>query len=447
MPKYSKAAEVKEIKRPKKMIETIRGMKDLIPGDQKYWDYLEGIVTKFAHSYSFRKVQTPVLENPQLYSKIFHKKGKADDDSFLVEASNGEKLVLRPDLTVPMVRSYFEHALEQSNYTVKLYSSGPVFRQEAKGRSGEWRSAHQLACYIFDEKNPLADVQVIMFSYQVLREAGFSVTVSINSMGCSECRDQYKEALLSYYRGKKKLLCQGCQESMAKAPLYVLDCSEDACSGLKKDAPQSLDWLCAACKDHFMKVLECLDEVGISYALNPYLVSGLDMHAKVVFEIIENSQLENSVVKPVVLGAGGRYDELINKMMGVDVALVGFTLMMESSIKRIRQLQLEVLELGNPDIFVAQLGDVAKKRALALFEQLRRDGISVSESFAKDNLKAQLELATRLGVKFALILGQKEILDGTIIIRDMDGGVQEIVDFNKVILEIKKRLRKMESAK
>ncbi len=438
MKRIQKEPIKKKKKTTRKYLQTVKGMKDLLPQDHKYWDFLEKSIVNLAKDYSFKKIMTPVLEHPNLFSKGLTKKSDIVKDLFLFD-SEEESLCLRPELTLPIIRSYIEHNMAQLPHPLKLYSIGPVYKQKG-GKYKEARQLHQLGCFIIGEDSPIADVQVILFLFNILKPFDFNLSVNINSTGCEDCRDKYREALSGYYKGKKKLLCEQCQSNIAKSPLYILNCYEECCCQLKVDAPQSVDWLCEKCKQHFIKVLEALDELDIPYVLNPYIVSGFDFRAKTVFEIVENPANEGGT--PLILGAGARHDELTRKLGGESTPLVSTSFIFESVIKRIRQCDSDVFDFSQPDVFVAQIGEMAKRKSLVLFESLRKEGISIAEGFSKDDLRTQFEMAMKLDVKYTLILGQKEILDGTIIIRDMDGGVQEIIDFDKVALELKKRLGK-----
>jgi histidyl-tRNA synthetase len=207
---------------------------------------------------------------------------------------------------------------------------------------------------------------------------------------------------------------------------------------MRAEAPQIVDSLCEPCRDHFVKVLEYLDELGVNYNLEPFLVRGLDYYNRTVFEI--SSTDEDSESRQGSLGGGGRYDELVEYMGGRPTPACGFGIGIERTIMKIKEKNIAVKEDAEVDLFIAQLGELPRRRAMVLFEELRRAGFRVGQLFSKDSLKIQLEEANRLGVKYSLILGQKELSDGTILIRDMESGVQEIIDLNKVRAEMGKRL-------
>lgn len=209
---------------------------------------------------------------------------------------------------------------------------------------------------------------------------------------------------------------------------------------MKGDAPQLVDNLCEPCRNHFMKVLDYLDEMDVPYFLNHALVRGLDYYTKTVFEFLLEDDEEES--RQNSLGGGGRYDGLVEEIGGRPTPACGIAMGTERIINALKAKAIEVPLISEFDIFVAQLGEEAKKKSLVLFEELRAAGFHVAENLAKEGLKAQLETANKLNVKFSLILGHKEIMDGTIMIRDMENGIQEIVDLRKVVPELKKRLDK-----
>ena len=227
---------------------------------------------------------------------------------------------------------------------------------------------------------------------------------------------------------------------MGKNPLRLLDCKKPSCQFIKNEAPQIIDWLDEECKNHFLKVVDYLDELDISYKLNPYLVRGLDYYTQTVFEIWPSEKEEGS---QSALGGGGRYDGLIELLGGRPTPACGVSVGVERIVTQLRQKELTIPTEAAPEVFLAQIGDQAKIKALLLFEQLRKEKIKAIENFSKDSLKSQLELANKLKVKYALILGQKEVMDGTILIRDMESGVQEIIDFKKTVNELKRKLADM----
>ncbi|HOF79527.1 MAG TPA: histidine--tRNA ligase [bacterium] len=420
----------------------LKGMKDVLPGDYPVWDFVLRTAFRLADFHGFERVDTPVLENLSLYERS---SGRTSDivtkEMYSFVDKSGDRIALRPEATPGVVRSYIEHGWLNLPQPVKTLWYGPLFRHD-KPQLGRYRQHHQINFDIFGEASPLADVQVIFLAHQIVSDLGIKAQVDINSLGCSDCRPNYINKLLAYYREKKHRdqLCQDCRKRLLKNPLRVLDCKEPACINVAREAPQMVDYLCDPCKQHFVKILEFLDGLSVPYNLNSQLVRGLDYYTRTVFELVVPSQ---TAERPLSLGGGGRYDQLVEYLGGRPTPACGFALGVERLILQLDENHVKVAtSQDQPDIFLAQLGDGARLKSLLLFEELRQVGLTIRQSFTKDSLKAQLALASQVGAKYTLIIGQKELLDGTILLRDMESGSQEVLDFKKVKTIMAKRLGK-----
>ncbi len=441
--KASKKTKVKTKKEKKiKSFSRLRGMKDVLFDDYKYWELVIKKASDLAKMYGFKRIEIPILEKAELYERS---SGKTSDvvskEMYIFVDKNKEKVALRPEATPGLVRAYIEHGMFNLPQPVKMFFWGPLFRHE-KPQSGRLRQHTQFDLEMFGEASPVADAQLINIAYNFFKELQIDVQIQINSIGCKECRGEYIKKLLSFYkeRGKRSKLCKDCKKRITKNPLRLLDCKEQSCIKVREGAPQIVDMLCEECRQHFIRVLEYLDELDVPYNLNPFLVRGLDYYTKTVFEITPIIDDEKEAKRQISLGGGGRYDDLVEFMGGRPTPACGFGIGIERTILKIKEKNIP-LDSGEKDIvFVAQLGDQARRKAMILFEELRRAGFNVRQSFTKDSLKQQLEEANRLKAKLCLILGQKELLDETILIRDMDSGVQEVVDYKKISSEIEKRL-------
>lgn len=430
-----------EPKPKKKVARLVKGMKDLLPEEQNYWSFVNKTAERLALEYGFMRLDTPVLEETNLFIRSI---GKQTDvvqkEMFSFKDKGGSNLTLRPEFTAGLARAYIEHGMINQPQPVKLFTIGALFRHE-KPQAGRYRQFHQFDVEVIGDEKPVIDAQVILLGYQYFKELGLDVNVQINSVGCKECRPKYVSALQQYYKGKRKVLCEDCKKRVTKNPLRLLDCKEEDCQELKAEAPQIVDWLCGNCKDHFMTVLDYLDEVNVPYLLNPYIVRGLDYYTQTAFEYFVAEEDEQKA--SLALGGGGRYDSLISMLGGREhTPAVGMALGLERVILALKQKEIQPPAVQKAEVFLAQLGNQARKKALHLFEELRAAGIVVVENFGKENLKAQLELANKHNVTYTLILGEKELMDETILIRDMDGGVQETIPLMKVVAEMKKRLKK-----
>jgi len=418
--------------------QLLRGFKDILPVDQPYWQFIKKTAESFANGYGFSQIDPPILEEAALFIRSIGKQTDIVEKEMFSFTDQGQGLVvLRPEFTASVMRAYINHGMVNLPQPVKFYYFGPAFRRE-RPQSGRQRQFYQFGFEVTGDINPVIDAQVIGIMNNFFKQIGLSqISIQINSIGCPDCRKAYIQELTNYYRSKRKMLCEDCKKRITKNPLRLLDCKKPSCQFVKAEAPQIVDWLDDECKQHFMKVVEYLDELNISYKLNPYLVRGLDYYTKTVFEIWPTEKEESA---QSALGGGGRYDGLVELLGGRPTPSVGVSVGVERVISQLRQKEAVLPVEPAPEIFLAQIGDQAKIKALVLFEQLRQENIKVAENFAKDSLKSQLELANKLQVRYALILGQKEVMDGTILVRDMESGVQEVINFNKTVQELKKKL-------
>lgn len=451
----------------------LRGFKDVLPEEQKYWDFVRSKVEKIAMVYGFGKIETPILEETALFKRAVGEETDIVEKEMFAFADQGDEPVcLRPEATASVVRAYIEHGMLNRPQPVKLWYWGPMFRHD-RPQAGRFRQFTQFGFEVIGADDAVIDAQLILLFYKICEELKLNVNVQINSIGCPECRPEYRRALIEYLRIKKNFLCDDCKNRLDKNPLRVLDCKNEECRRLVAEAPQIIDFLCDDCKNHFIRVLEALEECGVPYNLNAKLVRGLDYYTKTVFEIWPDQKTEAGNQKPeddqrtgeeysnnrvdlnneesnktkddlgnLALGGGGRYDGLAKILGARDcVPASGFAAGLERIVMMLKKQNIKIPPEKSVEVFLAQLGDQAKKISLKLFEALRKGGVKVAENLSKDGLRAQLEQADGLKVKYTIIIGQKEVLDKTIIIRDMENGVQEMADLERAVEEVKKRLK------
>ncbi|HAJ44636.1 TPA: histidine--tRNA ligase [Candidatus Azambacteria bacterium] len=417
-----------------------KGMNDALPGVQKYWEKFFKVGKELALFYGFETIETPILEHAELFKKgIGLNTDVVGHEMYTLKTKGGDFLALRPELTASVVRAYIENGFANQPQPIKFFHFGPVFRHESS-QSGRYRQFHQADFDIIGEVDPVVDAQVIQSVYAVLSELGLKgLSVHINSIGDRSCWNKYRDELKSYYRNKLNHLCKNCKNRYKENPLRMLDCKDEGCAVLKASAPNSVDFLDKSCHDHFKLVLEFLDELNIPYVLDPYLVRGLDYYTRTVFEIMP----EDASGSQITLASGGRYDYLVAQLGGKPAPAVGGSIGIERAVNEMRRQDVKVNAVKpRTRIFLAQIGDLAKKKSLKLFEEFRKNNIGASESFGRDSIKAQLRVADRLGAELALIIGQKEALDNTVILREMQSGTQEIIPIAKIIDAVKKRLKK-----
>ncbi|MBU0531263.1 MAG: histidine--tRNA ligase [Candidatus Uhrbacteria bacterium] len=439
--KTKEETEDKQEEKPKKRIKTpelLRGFRDLLPEEQPYWDFLRSTVRGIADSYSFQRLVTPVIEDKDLFIRTVGKQTDiVEKEMYQFETPGGEKVALRPEMTASFARAYINHGMLDRPQPVKLWDMGPLFRHD-RPQAGRYRQFNQFNFEVFGSEEPIIDAQLMVLLHSIFKELGLDVVMQVNSIGTPQTRQEYKVELVAYYRSNRARICDECKRRLQKNPLRLLDCKEEGCQEVRAEAPMIVDWLDEDSKNHFMQVLEFLDEIEVPYVLNPHLVRGLDYYNRTVFEVYLAK--EDNGRSQSALGGGGRYDGLIELLGGREgTPGCGFAVGMERVVAALREQEVSI-PVRRPDIFFAQLGDAARRRGLKIFEDFRQAGIHVSEAFGKGALKSQLDLANKLEVAYTIILGQKEVLDDTIIIRDMDSGSQEIIDAKKVVEILKKKL-------
>lgn len=413
-----------------------KGMHDIVPEDQPTWEKIRQTARDIAESFNFSRIDTPIMEMSDIFERSL---GEATDiiekQMFFVKTKGGDKMVLRPEGTAPVMRAYYEHNLSKLGHPAKIYYFGPMFRYE-QPQAGRFRQFHQAGFEILGgESDPVYDAEIMLAAFRFLEDAKVkNLTIRINSIGCLKCRSGYVKKLEAYYRKFQKKVCKDCQHRLDTNPLRLLDCKNEICQPIKAEAPIMLDHLCDSCKTHFKKVLEYLDELGLPYMMDSYLVRGLDYYNRTVFEIF--SEGFNFAV-----AGGGRYDYLAEMLKIGKLSAIGASVGIERVVEILKATGKAALPKNPARVFLIHMGDEAKKKGLSLVEEFRSAHVKVSESFGKDSLKSQLRVADKEKADIALILGQKEVFEESIIIRDMKNSAQETVPLKKVVEEVKKRLK------
>ncbi|MBU0596987.1 histidine--tRNA ligase [Patescibacteria group bacterium] len=443
-PKTKKVSET----RANKLIKTptlLRGFKDIMPKDQDYWKQSYHTAEGICEAYGYNWMETPILEEASLFVRSVGKGTDiVDKEMYIFEDRDGSKVALRPEATASVVRAYIGHGLHTTTQPVKVWYWGPMFRHD-RPQAGRFRELHQFGCENIGVHEPVIDAELISVAYNFLNDLGVACTVHINSIGTAEDRERYVIELVGYLRSKRSYLCEDCRRRINKNPMRCLDCKQESCQPVIEEAPQIIDWLSDASKTFFMTVLEYLDEINIPYVLDSTLVRGLDYYTDTVFEIYEEQKGEEKSQN--ALCGGGRYNGLVEQLGGPPTPGCGFAVGLERVVSVLRRQTEKDVEgeekiLSGPKIFFAHLGDQARRQSLRIIEDLRRSGYVVRHNLGKSSLKSQMEIANKYGVTHTLILGQKEVQDGTIIIRDMESGIQEIVDQKKISHEVKKIVEK-----
>lgn len=417
-------------------LQTVSGFRDRLGAEQQWWGYFQEVAFELMEKYNFLLVHPASVEYTTAFTRSYGKDHPLVQDNLLtVLDPRHEHISLRPSFDVSYMRAYYNRHKQDFENGVPIehwYSIGSTF-----GEQFEPREKLEMHMGVIGNDHPVVDAECTVAAYRYLQALGFNqIQVLVNSVGGDQSQQAYKQELVAYYKDRKKEVCQKCQPLIGKSALQILGCETTECKEVNLEVPQSVDWLVDDDKEHFIRVLEYLDELEIPYMLSPELVPYQEYRHKTLIALKVTSE-EGA---DYILARGGRADGLGSDSMEMNLPMMNMTINLDRCLTATRSMKMSIPVERLPQVFVAQLGDDAKKRALGLREELHAAGLKTIEHYGKDSLKEQLEQAVELGVKYTCILGQKEILDGTILIRDMDGGIQEAVPLNKLIPEIKKRL-------
>ncbi len=419
----------------KQQFQSVRGMYDILPDRRQLFDYVMNTFAKAAEEAAYGRIETPLLEEEALFVRsVGTGTDVADKELYAFEDRGGKRLALRPEGTAGVIRAYIEHGMGSLPQPQRLYYFAEMFRYD-RPQEGRYRQHKQMGAEVIGDANPSADAQLIMLLQRVFKRLRLpNLALQINSIGDANCRPKYKKALVDYLEANVKQLAEVDRERLKKNPLRVLDSKEPSTQVILADAPQTLNYLCDDCQKHFAGVLEYLDDLGVTYELNHLLVRGLDYYTRTVFEFY--GEREGSQAS---LGGGGRYDLLVEQLGGAATPAVGFG----SGIERVI-LELEATGALPPTttpnrVYVASLGEPARLAAFRLIEQLLDGGVPATGAVDRDGIGAQLARADKLGVPYAVIIGQKEVKEGTVLLRDMASGAQETLKLETIVPELRRR--------
>ncbi len=415
----------------KEAFSSLRGFYDILPEDACKWSYVESVTRDVFFDFGFKEIRTPILEKASLFKRsIGDTTDIVEKEMYTFSDRKGEILAMRPEGTAPCVRAYIEHKLYSKGGVARLYYIGPMFRYE-RPQKGRQRQFHQIGAELFGSKDPFADAEIIDLSYTILKRLGIDdVLVEINSLGCKNCRSHFKEILKEFLLKNRDRLCSDCLLRMERNPLRVLDCKRDA--HIVKEAPSILDVLCDECRIYLDKLMDALSSTSIPFVPNPKIVRGLDYYTGVVFEITsKHLGAQNAVC------AGGRYDDLVSSLGGPCVPACGFA----AGLERV----LLLAECGrvskDPFIFGVHIGYEAKRKVFCIIEDLRKNGIPSIMIPDDLSIKAQLRNANRERARYALIVGEDEMSESKVILKDLVIGTQESLPMELVKEEIEKRFK------
>ena len=399
------------------IIKAQKGTKDILPADMPVWHLMEKNANEIFSKYGAKEIRTPIFEATELFARgVGDTTDIVNKEMYTFEKSE-RSLTLRPENTAGVVRSFIENGMHRLPMPVKLWYKGPMFRYE-RPQAGRQRQFHQVGVEVFGIKQPAADAEVILMAVNYLKSLGLNdLSVELNSLGCPECRDEFKLHLKAVLRPYLKELCPDCQVRYEKNPLRLLDCKVPECQEIfSKPEIQDVimsDFICDDCAEHFNELKKYLDELKINYSVNKLLVRGLDYYNRTVFEIKSNNLGSQNAVC-----GGGRYDSLVKNLGGEDIPAIGFAMGMERLAYLIGNKEDEKLTA-----FVVSNNPT---EAIKLTEALRREGISCEFDLSNKKFVKQIEKASK-SAKYAIILGEDELAAGNVTIKNLETGEQKTV--------------------
>ena len=405
------------------MIQKLKGTRDLIPGEIEIWQYIESKAKEVFFFFGFAEIRTPVIEATELFQRGV---GEATDvvqkEMYVFEDKAGRSIALRPEGTAGVIRAFIENGMSSLPSPTKLYYEMTMYRYE-NVQKGRQREFHQIGTELIGSGSYMADIEVISMISKFLNELNINnVNLEINSIGCKTCRANYIKALKDYIRPNLDKYCDTCKSRFDKNPMRILDCKEEQCKKLNENAPQIIDYLCDECKEHFENVKSGLKDLNIDFTINSKIVRGLDYYTKTVFEFV-------SADDGLTVVGGGRYDDLIEELGGPKTPAIGFGAGEERLVSVFEKSNPDLVEKlrKTPKVFVAYIGKEAEKFTTKFVEELRSQNINVSKDIMERGLKAQFKYADKIGAKYTITIGDDEIKNNRVSIKEMaSGNVKEI---------------------
>jgi histidyl-tRNA synthetase len=412
----------------------VRGVRDILPTETGRWQRVEAAARRVFEAYGYREIRLPLFERTELFARgIGGETDVVKKEMYTFDDRSGESLTLRPEATASVLRAYIEHGFHVEPKPVRLYTLGPMFRYE-RPQAGRYRQFHQANVEALGEIHPALDAEVIAMLIDFFGALGLAdrLELHINSIGDSGTRPAYIARLVEYLTPLRDRLCGECQGRLVKNPLRVLDCKMPSCQPVIEKAPSILDALSPGAARHFDCVRECLDAMGITYTVDPRLVRGLDYYVRTTFEVLTRELGAQNAV-----AGGGRYDGLIQQLEGPPDPGIGFAIGME----RVVLLLGEAEKVAGPFAFLIPLGGKSLQRLLPIARVLRQAGLAVEVAYGDRKLPRELERASRLGARFAAIVGDTELQNDRAILRDMTSREQQPIALDRLAQELLARAR------
>lgn len=416
-------------------IKRAKGTEDITPAQVYKWHYVEALMREICALNGYAEIRTPVFEHTELFQRGV---GEATDvvqkEMYTFEDKANRSITLKPEGTSPAVRAFIENGIFNEPQPSKMYYFTPCFRYE-KPQSGRLREHHQFGIEALGSSDPSIDAEIINVAMTVYKRLGVSsLKLKINSIGCPKCRVEYNKKLNAYLKPKLEHLCETCQDRFVKNPMRIIDCKEDRCQQQITDIPFILEHICEECSDHFTKFKEALDLIGLEYTVDPRIVRGLDYYTKTAFEIVTDTIGAQGTVC-----GGGRYDGLVEQIGGPSTPGVGFGMGIERLLLVLEKAGIEIPTPPSMNLYIIGLGDAGIKESIKLIHKLRDHNIKCDKDYTGRSLKAQMKYANKMNAKYITVIGEDEISNNKIKVKNMENGSEEEIQLNQLLEYMKNK--------
>ena len=414
-----------------------KGTQDILPGQTEKWQYVEGVIRDLCDKYRYNELRTPMFESTELFQRgVGDTTDIVQKEMYTFIDKGNRSLTLRPEGTASAVRAYVEHKMfGYADQPVKLYYTGPMFRYERQ-QAGRYRQFVQFGVEAIGSADPAIDAEVMALAMDLYTTLGLKdLKLVINSLGDKETRDAHRTALIAHFQPVIGELCNDCQSRLEKNPLRILDCKVDAKHPAMATAPALTNYLTEGSLEYFTKVKQYLEALGVPYEVDPNLVRGLDYYNHTAFEIMITGDGFGSIT---TLCGGGRYNGLVEDIGGPESPGIGFALSIERLLLALEAKNIELPVENTLDIYVVAMGEAAKLKTVELVHTFRNNGISADMDYTDRKMKAQMKTADRQGAKFVIVLGDSELEEQAVNVKEMATGNQQKVAFSELVNYLKK---------
>ena len=411
------------------MINVPKGTKDVLPSESYKWQFVEKKAREVARRFNVKEIRTPTFEHTEVFLRgVGETTDIVNKEMYTFLDKGGRSITLKPEGTAGVARAFVENGMHSQVLPAKLFYITQCFRYE-RPQAGRLREFHQFGVELLGSTEANIDAETILLAKTFLDEVGIkNITLYLNSIGCKTCRKDYEKALTEYLNQNIEGMCELCKDRLKKNPLRILDCKNENCGNITKNAPKILDYICDDCSKHFNTVQGLLNSVGLEFKINPNIVRGLDYYNRTVFEFVS----ENIGAQGTVCG-GGRYDGLISQLGGTDVAGIGFAVGIERILMLLENTGVQIPNENEVEYYVAPMGEGASKKALEIVYSLRKQGISADFDHMNRSIKAQFKYADKIGAKKVVVIGSQELENDLVKIKDMQSGEEKMVSLSSLI--------------